>query len=188
MTFAPRVKGTGFLGIASAIGPVLGPDVYERTLAELPPEIANALRYGGVTPGAWVPLAWHAALHEAVMTASTSGPSVCRRVAKHTTTAQFRSVYKVLARLAGPEAVFPRASSILRTYYSHAEITVHDVRKGFTRVEFHGCEGFTPAIWENIGGACEAILEISGATTLRLRTISGGRVGDTGMVIEAHWL
>jgi hypothetical protein len=188
MNGAPRVKGTGFLGIASSIREVLGNEVYERTLGELPGPVANALRYGGVTPSAWVPLEWHVALHDAVVTASKSGPGVCRRVAKHTTTAHFNGVYRVLARLAGPETVFPRASTILGTYYSHAHIRVHEVRKGFTRTEFHGCEGFTPAIWENICGACEAILEISGASAVRMRVVSGAREGDAAMVVEGRWL
>lgn len=187
-TVDARVKGTGFLGIASSIREVLGDEVYERTLTELPPEIRDALRFGTVTPSAWVPIAWHAALHDAVVTASRSGPTVCRRIAKHTTIAHFNGVYRIFARVAGPEMVFPKASAILRTYYSHAEVTTHEVRKGYTRTEFHGCVGFTPPIWENIAGACEAILELSGAKTLRLRIVAGGRAGDESAVVEGRWL
>ena len=176
------------MGIVRSVEAVLGPDVYQRTLDELPLPVRDALRYGQITPSSWVSMSWHAALHEAMITASRSGPTVCRRVAKHTTEEHFRTIYRVFARLIGPEDAFAKASSILGTYYSHAKIEIRESRKGYVCVDFRQCIGFTPAIWENICGACEAVLEICGAQTVRLRIIAGAKAGDDWMTIEARWL
>lgn len=183
----PKVKGTGFLGIEASVRAVLGDATHARVLELLPAEPREALAYKRVAASSWVPLAWHVALHDAILAATRSGPGVCRRVSHHTTREQLRGVYAVFARVAGPEAVFPRAAALLRTYYTHAELAVRELRRGYTRTEFYACKGFTPALWENFCGACEAVLEASGAANVRVRCAEGGRVGDERLVVEARW-
>ena len=184
----PQVKGIALLGIASSVRELLGQDVHERALASLPEPVGSALRYGTIIPSSWVPLAWHLSLHEAVLSAARGGPALFRRIAKHTTLGQLRGVYRVFARIAGPEAILPKASAILRTYYSHASIEVREVRQGYCRTEFHGCTGFTPALWENICGSCEGALEASGAKSVRIRMTPAEPPVEDGVIVNAHWL
>jgi hypothetical protein len=184
---ACRVKGIALLGIASSVRELLGDEVHRRTLAYLPDPVREALHYGTIVSSSWVPLAWHLALHEAVLSVTLSGPTLFRRIAKHTTLGQFHSVYRVFARVAGPQATIQKAGVILSRYYSHAKVDVLETRAGFCSVRFHGCTGFTPAIWENICGACEGALEASGAGSVRV-WMQGDRRTETEMIVNAHWV
>jgi hypothetical protein len=187
-TGAPRVKGIALLGIAASIRELLGEDTYARVLAYVPDPVGTALRQGPLVPSSWIPLTWHVSLHEATLAVTHSGPTIFRRIAKHTTFSQLKGVYKVFARLAGPEAVLTRAGAILGTYYSHANIDVREVRRGYCSTAFHGCIGFTPPLWENICGSCEGALEASGAESVRVRMAPAEPGLEDGMLINAHWI
>jgi hypothetical protein len=185
---APQVKGIAILGIARSVRELLGEETYGRVLAYLPDPVGGALRHGPLVPSSWIPLAWHVSLHDAVLAVTRGGPTIFRRIAKHTTLSQLHGVYKVFARLAGPESVLPRAGAILSTYYSHANIDVREVRRGYCSTAFYGCTGFTPAIWENICGSCEGALEASGAGSVRVRMAPAEPPIEDGMIINAHWV
>jgi hypothetical protein len=187
-TGSPQVKGIAILGIAGSVRELLGEDIYARVLAYLPDPVGSALRKGPLVPSSWIPLEWHVSLHDAVLAVTRSGPMIFRRIAKHTTLGQLRGVYKVFARVAGPESVLPRAGAILSTYYSHANIDVREVRRGYCSTAFHGCTGFTPALWENICGSCEGALEASGAASVRVRMAPMEPAAEDGMIINAHWV
>jgi hypothetical protein len=185
---APQVKGIAILGIASSIRELLGEETYARVLAYLPDPVGGALRQGPLLPSSWIPLAWHVGLHDAVLAVTHSGPTIFRRIAKHTTLGQLHGVYKVFARVAGPEAILPRAGAIIGTYYSHAQIDVREVRRGFCSTAFHSCTGFTPPLWENICGSCEGALEASGAASVRVRMAPTEPPVEDAMIINAHWI
>jgi len=182
-----RCKGVMFRSTVNALAKLRGQDAADRAQALLSPEMREAMRSGGVVATGWYPIAWLRDLHGAAQRACGAGPQLARAIGYEAAGADFRGVYRFLASLLSPETLISLTPRVWSSYWDGGQTKYLELRKGMSRGCSFGCKGFDRNIWESIIGGSIAILEIGGATNVRMRVVSGGGDGDDSMECEARW-
>ncbi len=76
---------------------------------------------------------------------------------------------------------------VFNNYYDTGRFEILESKRGFVRAQATRCAGWDENMWTELAGSSEALLEIAGAKHVRLRIANGGRDGDEGAELEAHW-
>lgn len=182
-----RVKGICFRDFLVVLEEEVGADGRARVVAQLRPEVGEALTYGGVVRGGWYDIEWYAHLHR-VAARVADRPDLARRVGQRSTYMDLTAgVYRVFARVASPEFVIRRAPALFNSYYERGAMQVTVSRAGMAQARWSGCRGFDRNLWWDLFGGCEGALTACGAENIRVRVVSGGGDGDEAAVVEARW-
>jgi len=183
----PCTKGQTFRSFVNALRKLEGEAVVTATLARVPDEVRDALEATGkIVSGGWYPIRWLTELHKAAALATGKGLALSRAIGREATAADYRGIYRFFAVILSPQGILSRAPRAFSLTWDEGEAKVLETAPKFIRVEFAGCRGFNPWLWENLIGASTALLELGGAKRVQARNAGGG--GDSPqMIFEASW-
>ncbi len=184
---AVRAKGMAFCSFLTTLERLRGSHRVEETLAELPPDIARALRLGEVVASGWYSIDWYRELHGAMNRAcGETGLELSRRIGRESTIADFRGIYRLLLRVISSETLVTQAPKLFGMFFEGGQVTMLEVDKGFGVVDFTGWQGFDRAIWSDVTGAVEGVLVARRAVDVRSRVLRGGG-SDGHLRLECRW-
>jgi hypothetical protein len=183
----PSYKGTGFKSCLNALRKLRGAATVESTMAQLPTEIADAIRYQRIVASGWYPVEWLRALHAGAQAATKEGASLARAIGAEAMRIDLSGIYRVLLIVVSPQAIVSKSARAFKLFYTHGEMNVLEATRGRAHAEWKGCKGFDANVWNDTLGSCEAALELCGAKNLRIRLVSGGRDGDERAEVVASW-
>ncbi|HTN84589.1 MAG TPA: hypothetical protein VL242_12910 [Sorangium sp.] len=187
MTDEPRVKGVAFRSAYVSFGKLRGEPVQKLSLDEMCEPLRHGLRYGSIVSTGWYPIAWYKDLFQAIRRTSGEGKDLIHQIGRQCTRDDMSGIYKVIAALISPSALFSLGQRVFANYYSVGRVQVLQSRRGFTRARWIGCSGFDENMWTEVIGSCEQLLEIGGASHVRQRIIAGGGDHDEHLELTAHW-
>ncbi|WP_437310177.1 hypothetical protein [Sorangium sp. So ce388] len=187
MTDEPRVKGVAFRSAYVSFGKLRGEPVQKLSLDEMCEPLRHGLRYGSIVSTGWYPIAWYKDLFQAIRRTSGEGKDLIHQIGRQCTRDDMSGIYKVIAALISPSALFSLGQRVFANYYSVGRVQVLQSRRGFTRARWIGCPGFDENMWTEVIGSCEQLLEIGGASHVRQRIIAGGGDHDEHLELTAHW-
>ena len=184
---AVRAKGIAFWSFLTSLERLRGTDDRQATLAELPREIAQALRIGEVVATGWYPIDWYRELHAAMNRACRQeGFDLSQRIGRDSALADFRGIYRLLLRVVSSEMLVSQAPRLFRLYFQGGDVAMAETGKGLGVVEFNGWDGFDRAMWSDVTGGIEGVLLARRAIHVRHRVLRGG--GEEGhFKIEYRW-
>ncbi|WP_437677044.1 hypothetical protein [Sorangium sp. So ce131] len=187
MTDEPKVKGLAFRSVYGSLGKLRGERLQKLSLDEMSEPVRDGMRYGSIVSTGWYPIAWYKDLFQAIRRASGEGRELIHQIGRQCTRDDMSGIYKVLAALISPSALFSLGQRVFSTYYSVGRVQVIQSRRGFTHARWSGCYGFDESMWTEVIGSCEQLLELGGASHVRLRIIAGGGDYADGLELTAHW-
>jgi hypothetical protein len=164
-----------------------GRSAVERIVERLPSELRNQVRYGAVLGAGWIPIKWVRLMHKAIRDETNAGPDLPRRFGRSAAKANFTTVHRAFLRVLSPEFVLGRASRIFATYVQKGEMRIIESRPGMVRATFSCCAGYDQNIWEATLGHCEGVLELCGATNIRVHIHAGGRDADEHLDVSVYY-
>lgn len=170
----PRTKGENLKALLGCLCETRGQAVLDATLSRVDAEIADGVRRGSVVSGGWYPLSWYAHLHRAAAEVTGEGPELARELGRESTLQMFTGVYRFFSFALTPESVVARSQKTFALVYDTGAIEVLQAKKGLTRLQFSGCEGFNPLLWEAQLGAREAIIALGRGKSIQTRVLAGG--------------
>lgn len=180
-------NGLPLRGMYSNLGVLFGSRGQQHILEQVPEDLAEGLAYGRIIAGGWYPIGWLSALHDAAQEVSGSGRELARKLGYMGSKSYFRGVHRVFISFMDPGFVIGKSPMVFRKYYDTGTAEVVERNSGNCLLRFSGCAGFDGNIWQGLIGACEAVLELSGAKNIRLRAVSGGGDADTDAEVSAYW-
>jgi hypothetical protein len=184
----PMVKGLAFRTIDRCYTELRGPGARDAARNAMPIELCDAFRYGTILAASWYPIDWYRQTLTAFRLASGDGPELARDIGKLAARHDMAAVYKqVFAKLVSPQALLAMSQRMFNTYYDTGRFEIVESRKGFVHARCRNCLGWDQNMWMELLGSCEALLEIAGAGSVRLRLLAGGTDGESHAELEARW-
>ena len=183
----PKVKGVTLRSALQALERLRGKAIYDATVAAMPSDLAEAVRYRTIIASKWYPIEWYCAVHAAMMTATHEGERLIRDVERDAARADMTGVYSIAFKLLSPQTLINLSSRLFSTYYDTGSVETLEARKGYVRIRWSGCTGFNRTIWVGIVASCEYMLELAGAKNVRVYLRYGGGDGDDFAEGEAFW-
>jgi hypothetical protein len=183
----PRVKGVSFKSVLRALEVLRGPQAAQACTSAMPTDLADAFRYGTMLASSWYPIEWYRALLEAVQTSACEGDHFMCKIGQQCLRQDMTGVYRAVFHLLSPQAVIRISSRLFSNYYDTGKCTILEAKTGFAHASWAGCSGFDRRMWLEAFGACEMVMELSGAKHIRSRVVSGGRDGDDCAELTGHW-
>jgi hypothetical protein len=154
----------------------------------LPKELAEAFRYQTLLAAGWYPIESYKALFHGFRLVRNEGPELARQIGRLAARHDMAGVHKqIIAKVLSPQTLLGMSQRVFSTYYDTGKFSILESRAGFVHARATGCVGWDENMWSEILGSCESLLEIAGARHVRMRTLEGGRDGDTLMDVEARW-
>ena len=182
----PKTKGQNLRTFVTSLRVVEGPHAVAATLERLPAEIRVGLGSDSILANAWYPVAWYAALHAAAAEATGRGLELARAIGREASRQDFTGIYRILSVVLSPQTVVARAPRVFASFWDTGSARVVEVRHGFVRLEFEGCAGYDARLWEDLSGAVESLIEVTGGRGVQARRLAGGG-SESAMTIEYTW-
>ena len=182
-----HVKGLAFTTVLSSLKRLRGADGLNRLLEHLPGELREKLEYGYIVKGGWYPASWYKELLQAICDSTGEGRDLIRQVGSECSRQDLTGVYRVFTRLLSPQTLFSGAMRLFKSYYDQGQVWVVKARPGAAQAVWRDCHDFDKNMWEEVLGSVTAILEMGGATDVRLRIVTGGGNGDSHLEAWAYW-
>jgi hypothetical protein len=181
-----EMKGLSLRNYPRVLADLRGQRTVNDMLALLPSDLRGALTGGVIMASGWYPVAWKCALHEAGKRA-TGEANLAWMMGHEMTVRDLRGVYRAFVRVVSPRFVLSLGAQLFSSYLRPGNMRVLESRKGFVRVAFDGCQGFSRDLWQDVLGGCEGALSVAGARLIRLHVEAGARDGDTTARAVAWW-
>ena len=181
-----EIKGLSLRNYPIALRALRGDEIADRVIASLSRDLREGLVGGTILAGGWYPVAYKRELHAAGCKV-TGEPGLARVMGYEMTKRDLSGIYRTYVRIATPRFVLSLGARIFSPYFRPGTMRVVENRDGFVSVELTGCAGFDGNIWRDVAGGCEATLVVSGATSCRLRIMSGGQDDDDFATATAWW-
>jgi hypothetical protein len=182
-----HVKGLAFTSVLASVRRLRGADGLNRLLGQMPTELREKIQYGYIVKGGWYPAAWYKQLLRAIVESTGEGRDLIRQVGAECSRQDLTGIYRVFARLLSPQTLFSGAMRLFKSYYDGGEVWIVKARPGAAQAIWRNCHGFDQNMWDEVLGSVTAILELGGATDVRLRIVMGGGDGDSDMEASAYW-
>jgi hypothetical protein len=182
-----HVKGLAFKTVLASVQRLRGEDGLNHLMADLPGDLREKLEYGYIVKGGWYPATWYKDLLRAIVSSTGEGRDLIRQVGGECSRQALTGVYRVFTRLLSPQTLFSGAMRLFKSYYDHGQVWVVKARPGAAQAVWRDCHGFDQNMWDEVLGSVTAILELGGATEVRLRIVTGGGDGDSHMEACAYW-
>lgn len=180
------MKGLSLRNYPRVLEELRGRRAVDDMVRALPSELRTALANGAIVAGGWYPVAWKCALHDAGKRV-TGDANLAWVMGREMTLRDLQGVYRAFVRVVSPRFVLSFGAQLFSSYLRPGAMRVLENRKGFVRVAFAGCEGFSRDLWQDVLGGCEGALSAAGARLIRLRVEEGGREGDGHATVVAWW-
>jgi hypothetical protein len=146
-----------------ALSDVRGSAAAEQARAELPPELRDRFRLGGISRVGYYPMSEYAELHAAAQRALRGGETLARAIGGAATDIDTRGLLRFVLSLTSTELLLRHAGKVWSSFARGSRITVqHSAPKRYT-VEFDGLDGATPCVFVELEGAIERLIERTGA-------------------------
>lgn len=187
MSGGPATKGINFRSFSKTLLRLRGEKAVKDTFDLVPPDLRDAAYYGSIVTSGWYPIAWWAQIHAAAQRATGEGPELSRLIAHEALAWDFRHVHKFVRIALSPETLMRVSAYVMRFYYSMGRLEVIHARQGSGDAVFTGFEGFDHNLWADTLGGVAAVLELAGATDVKLTVLAGGGDGDDSMSAKAAW-
>jgi hypothetical protein len=183
----PKVKGVTLRSALQALERLQGSAAREAAIKAMPAELADAFRYGTIIASRWYPMRWYCDLHSAIVSTTSGSERIIREVERDAARADMTGVYSFAFKLLSPQTLIGLANRLFSTYYDTGTVETLESRKGYVRIRWVGCTGFSRNTWVGIFASCELLLELAGAQHIRVHVRSGGGAGDDWAEAEAYW-
>lgn len=182
-----QFKGLVFKSFLAALEALKGADAVKRTKENLSAELRGRIDGGEIVVGGFYPAAWYAELHAAAQTALGQGDELARAMGRETTRRDIQGVLKWIVRIVSPSMLLSNADRIWASYAKGGKVHISkDGDRAFV-VRYEECGGLTTALWEELMGGTEVVLEIAGVTSPIVERTAGGRTGDRRMALRVRW-
>jgi hypothetical protein len=182
-----RVKGHSFHSVIWALGELRGEGFKNDVLEHVPGAGGLALREKSLLSSNWYPVEWYRDVFATAVKLAPGVPSLARDAGRLSGGKDVRGVYRIMFRLLATETMIRQSPRLFRLFYDGGEVSVLEVREGFARVRYAGCDGFDRNVWHDLVGGSEAVFEATGAKGLRIRIEEGGGDGDSHMLGSVVW-
>jgi hypothetical protein len=170
----PSVKGVAFRTAVTVLAKARSQKVVEASLARMPAELGDALRYGTIITAGWYPVAWYRALWSAICLATGEGEELVRELGRAAVDHDFNTLYRALFRVLKPHTLVTTGLKHFSRIYDTGSVEVLESRDTVVRVRWSGCTGFDRNMWIEIVGSCERLGELTGAKNPRGTILEGG--------------
>lgn len=187
MTGEPNVKGVAFRSVLAALEALRGSEAVQKALDAMPGDVGNRLRGGTIVASGWYPISWYRAMFQGITRGLGEGRDLVRAIGTQCSDQDLRGVYRYILRVLSPQTVFSVSPRLFNNYYDTGAIEIIEGRKGHARARWHGCAGFDQNMWDEVYGSVRRILELSGATHVRMHILRGGSDGDDELELQAYW-
>lgn len=184
----PQVKGIAYRSALRALEHLRGPPAVEAAIVAMPPELANAIRYGTLIAASWYPIEWYRQLfHAIVATTEGSADRIVYDIGREAARLDMTGIYRAAFKLLSPQSVFGLSSRLFSNYYDTGAVAIVESRKGFAHARWSNCGGFDHHLWREIFASAEMYLELAGATSIRTRVLNGAGANDDSAELQAYW-
>jgi hypothetical protein len=170
----PSVKGVAFRTVVTVLAKARSQAVVDASLARMPAEAGDALRYGTIITAGWYPVEWYRALWSAICGATGEGEELVRALGRASIDHDVNTLYRALFRLLSPRTLVAMGLKHFSRIYDTGSVAVTDEPDGSLRVRWSGCTGFDRNMWVEILGSCERLGELAGAKSPRGTIQEGG--------------
>ena len=183
----PKVKGVTLRSAMRALEHLRGKALCEAATKAMPGEVGDALRYGTILASRWYPISFYRDLHSGIVSATNEGDRIIRELEREAARGDMTGVYSIAFKLLSPQTLISLSSRLFSTYYDTGSVQALDARKGYVRMRWSGCTGFSRTIWVGIFASCEMMLELAGGKNVRMHVRAGGGQDDDFAEAEAYW-
>jgi hypothetical protein len=178
----PSVKGVAFRTVMTVLAKARSQEVVDASLARMPAEARDALRYGTIITAGWYPVAWYRALWSAICGATGEGEAFVRSLGRASVDHDVNTLYRAVFRLLRPHTLVAMGLKHFSRIYDTGSVAVTEQPDGSLRVRWNGCTGFDRNMWTEIVGSCERLGELAGAKSPR-GTIQEGGEGESCVAV-----
>jgi hypothetical protein len=169
------VKGINFIELLSAVEKTYGAQARSRIERDAPGEFGDALRFGAIVAGGWYPIRWCREMLTVIADELGMDELGARRLSQKATGIGVNVVYRGLAKVSTPGLLIEAGARIFRHYFDRGELKVKLNVPGKIVVEWSGCHGFDPYLWNHVVGGVQYYLEAAGATHVGFSIQGGGK-------------
>lgn len=178
-------KGVAIRGVLGAAERQLGGEVVRRAIGELAGE-AERYRREPILAGSWYDVAVYVEVHAALRRVSGRGHALARELGYGALRADMTGTYEWLVRKLSAKQLAAWGPRLLQIYCRGVHFDVIEERSHSRRVHFT-IVGADRAVWLDLAGGLEALLDLVGAQSPRVRVeLAGGDVADEAD-IEMFW-
>lgn len=160
---ACAVKGVAFHTFFQALSDVRGGDAAELVREQLPPELRERLRLGGISRVGHYPMAEYAELHAAAQRALRGGEALARAIGKAATDIDTRGLLRFVLSLTSTDLLLRHAGKVWSSFARGSRVSVQQLGRNRYRVEFDGLTGASELVFVELEGAIERLVERTGA-------------------------
>jgi hypothetical protein len=160
---ACEVKGVAFHTFFQALGDVRGSAAAELARGELPPELRERLRLGGISRVGYYPMAEYAELHAATQRALRGGEPLARAIGKAATDIDTRGLLRFVLSLTSADLLLRHAGKVWSSFARGSHVSVKQLGSKRYRVAFDGFDGASRLVFVELEGAIERLIERTGA-------------------------
>ncbi len=178
----PSVKGVAFRTVVTVLATARSQAVVDASLARMPAEAGDALRYGTIITAGWYPVEWYRALWSAICSATGEGEELVRMLGRASIDHDVNTLYRALFRLLSMHTVVAMGLKHFSRIYDTGTAAVTEEPDGSLRVRWSGCTGFDRNMWVEVLGSCERLGELAGAKRPRGIIQEGGE-GDSCVAV-----
>jgi hypothetical protein len=160
---ACEVKGVAFHTFFQALSAVRGSAAVELAREELPPELRERLRLGGISRVGYYPMAEYSELHAAAHRALRGGEPLARAIGKAATDIDTRGLLRFVLSLTSADLLLRHAGKVWSSFARGSRVSVQQLGSKRYRVAFEGFAGASELVFVELEGAIERLIERTGA-------------------------
>lgn len=163
------------------------PAHYDRWKAQLSAESRTVLEHGIVT--SWYPMERAMIEPTQVLCDLTADPAddVAWEIGRFSADFALRGLFRIFVRLGSPAFIIKRASHVFSTYYTNAELRVHDSSSRHATLHLVEFPEPNHLVERRIGGYMERAVELSGGRHVKSTVVSSLAAGDDRTEFHFSW-
>jgi hypothetical protein len=169
-----KTKGQTFRTLMKCIRDLRGDLVADEILGIIPRGVSDALRLGGIVAGGWYPIEWYTDIHHAVSQVTGEGLPFARELGRATTRQIFSGPYRFITYVLSPRSIISLGQRAFSTFFDTGTVHILEAKDSLVRVEFLGCDGFDPWLWEDLIGSNEMLVGLGGGKNCQVQILAGG--------------
>ena len=158
-----QVKGVALRTTLEMLASELGQGARDRVWSALPPDVRDALA-AGLLPSTSYPVAYQAALHQAIRSEVGGGELWAnRRVGAAAARRDFGGIYRVFVLASSYERLLRGVGRAFRHYNSQGAVAWEHIGEGSAMGHISEVDGYVEGMWHAIAGRLETLLVMGGA-------------------------
>jgi len=182
-----EVKGVAFHTFFQALTDVRGAAAADLAQAELPPELRQRLRHGGISRVGHYPMAEYSELHAAAQRALRGGEPLARAIGKAATDIDTRGLLRFVLGLTSTDLLLRHAGKVWSSFARGSSVGVQQLAPRRYAVAFDGLEGASRLVFTELEGAIERLVERTGARQPEVRREGDGETESASVRFQVSW-